>query len=86
MYKLFTLVLCIKTQFQTIYYCFSNMNHVIRLCSYSTLPLDEEAEIIDDDGSIESDESDSAANVCHFHSFDYSTLLHKVLFCMWKLL
>jgi len=62
------------------------MNHVIRLCSYSTLPLDEEAEIIDDDGSIESDESDSAANVCHFHSFDYSTLLHKVLFCMWKLL
>jgi len=33
------------------------------LCSYSTLPLDEEAEIIDDDPGVESDESDSFANV-----------------------
>jgi len=36
------------------------------MCSYSTLPLDEEAEIIDDDDDhgMESDESDSLANVC----------------------
>ena len=36
---------------------------MLQLCSYSTLPLDEEAEIVDDDPGMESDESDSVANV-----------------------
>jgi len=38
---------------------------MLLICSYSTLPLDEEAEIIDDDDDhrMESDESDSLANV-----------------------
>ena len=34
---------------------------MLSLCSYSTLPLDEEAEIIDD--GTDSDESDSIKNV-----------------------
>jgi len=36
---------------------------LLLFCSYSTLPLDEEAEIIDDDRGVESDELESAANV-----------------------
>jgi len=65
------LVSCIKTWFWSIYCDYSNKSSVIWLCSYSTLPLDEEAEIIDNDHGIESDESDSAAKVCHFYSLHY---------------
>jgi len=36
---------------------------MLPLCSYSTLPLDEEADIIDDDPCMESDEADSITNV-----------------------
>lgn len=49
---------------------------MLSMCSYSQLPLDEEAEIVEDndDRGMESDESDSAVDVCCLIHFSITVL------------